>query len=113
MSNSLAVITARADGKCIGICRLVGDGILNVYLQDVVIHPEHQGRGIGTKVIEASLNYMRQSFPENCTIGLMAAREQDGFYAQFGFIPRPTHVYGSGMSAPLHHLHGPKRQRTS
>lgn len=47
---SLSVITAREHGELIGLARLVGDGQTIVYLQDILIRPTHQGRGIGSEI---------------------------------------------------------------
>lgn len=47
---SLSVVTAREDGELVGLARLVGDGQTIVYLQDILIRPTHQGRGIGREL---------------------------------------------------------------
>ncbi|QNP54618.1 GNAT family N-acetyltransferase [Tessaracoccus defluvii] len=49
---SLAVATARQDGELVGLARLVGDGQTIVYLQDILIRPTHQRRGIGRELFQ-------------------------------------------------------------
>jgi len=51
--------------------------------------------------ITLDLTQLQSQYAANCTIGLMAAKGQDSFYAQFGFTARPSNVYGAGMIAPL------------
>ena len=49
---SLAVVTARQDGRLIGLARLVGDGQTIAYLQDILVAPDHQHRGIGRELLQ-------------------------------------------------------------
>lgn len=52
LSASLAVTAARDGGRLVGLARLVGDGLTIVYLQDILISPEYQRRGIGRDLLE-------------------------------------------------------------
>ncbi len=52
VSASLAVVTARQDDKLVGLARLVGDGLTIVYLQDILVSPGHQRRGIGGELLQ-------------------------------------------------------------
>lgn len=52
VNASLRLITVRDDGELIGLARLVGDGHSIVYLQDILIRPTPQGRGIGREVFQ-------------------------------------------------------------
>ncbi|NLT25572.1 MAG: GNAT family N-acetyltransferase [Microbacteriaceae bacterium] len=52
VNASLRLITVRDDGELIGLARLVGDGHSIVYLQDILIRPTHQSRGIGREVFQ-------------------------------------------------------------
>lgn len=49
---SLTVVTARRDGRLIGLARLVGDGLTIVYLQDILIAPDSQRQGIGRELFQ-------------------------------------------------------------
>jgi GNAT superfamily N-acetyltransferase len=53
LSHSLRVATAWADDSLIGLARVVGDGVSVVYLQDILVRPDHQGRGVGKRLINA------------------------------------------------------------
>ena len=86
------------------MARIIGDGVLNAYIQDVIIAPDYRGQGVGRAVIQALITDMRNSIPEDCTIGLLAAAGQEGFYSSFSFITRPDKDYGAGMFAKLQNL---------
>ena len=101
LASSLGGISALYEGELVAMARFVGDGTLNIYIQDVIVAEPHRGRGIGKELIKQLLAFLKNNYPADCTIGLMAAKGQDGFYAQFGFTARPSHVYGAGMIAPL------------
>ncbi|MBR0156431.1 MAG: GNAT family N-acetyltransferase [Clostridia bacterium] len=57
--NSLLTLAAYEDEKLIGIIRTVGDGATIVYIQDIIVHPEHQGRGVGSALIAEILERFR------------------------------------------------------
>ncbi len=102
--NSVLGVCAFSDGQLIGMARIIGDGVLNAYIQDVVIAPDYRGQGIGKAVMKTLIADMRRTLPADCTIGLMAATGQEGFYQSFRFIPRPNTDYGAGMFAKLANL---------
>ncbi|MHA7862571.1 GNAT family N-acetyltransferase [Tessaracoccus sp. Y36] len=55
VSRSLRVVCAREDGHLVGLARVVGDGLTIVYLQDILVDPAHQRRGIGRHLFERVL----------------------------------------------------------
>ena len=54
LENSDFAVCAELDGRTIGCGRVIGDGGLHYYLTDVIVHPDHQRRGIGTRIVAAS-----------------------------------------------------------
>lgn len=104
LANSLHGVTAYDGEKAIGMARIIGDGVINAYIQDVVIAPDYRGQGVGKAVMLALIVDMQQSIPAECTIGLLAAKGQEGFYSSFSFITRPNTDYGAGMFAKLANL---------
>lgn len=50
--NSLKVLCARTGGELIGIVRAVGDGHFILYIQDILVHPKHQRKGIGRRLMQ-------------------------------------------------------------
>ncbi|MDO5613856.1 MAG: GNAT family N-acetyltransferase [Paracoccus sp. (in: a-proteobacteria)] len=82
----------------IGFGRVVGDGALFFYLQDVLIHPDHQGEGLGEQIVTALMDEIAKIAPEGATIGLMSTPGNEGFYENYGFRTRPNDDHGAGMS---------------
>ena len=54
--NSLLVLGAYEDGKLAGIIRAVGDGATVVFIQDILVFPEYQRKGIGSALLRAVLD---------------------------------------------------------
>jgi GNAT superfamily N-acetyltransferase len=69
--------------------RVVGDGGMYFYVQDVIVLPEHQGRGLGDLVMGAVMGYLAGAARSGSFVGLMAASGVERFYARFGFRRRP------------------------
>ena len=53
--NSLKIYGAYVDDKLIGIIRVVGDGYSVIFIQDLLVHPEFQRKGIGTLLLKRML----------------------------------------------------------
>lgn len=54
--NSLHIIGAfNNDEKLIGVLRGVGDGASILFIQDILVYPEYQHQGIGTKLLQQTL----------------------------------------------------------
>jgi len=88
------------DGKTlVGFGRAVGDGILNVYIQDVIVSPLYRGRGLGDAIVQKLISRLTRTLPESATVGLLAARGKAGFYTRHGFQMRPGPTTDGGMSA--------------
>jgi len=101
LANSLHGVTAYDGETAIGMARIIGDGVINAYIQDVVIAPNYRGKGVGKAVILALISDIKRSIPDDCTVGLLAAKGQEDFYSSFSFITRPNTDYGAGMFAQL------------
>ena len=77
------------DADVVGCGRVVGDGGLYFYLQDVIVLPELQGRGLGAAIMDAILRYLDEAAAPGAFVGLMAAQGAEGFYRRYGFERRP------------------------
>ena len=53
--NSLLTLAAYEGENLMGIIRAVGDGSTIVFIQDILVFPEHQRKGIGTALIKEVL----------------------------------------------------------
>jgi ribosomal protein S18 acetylase RimI-like enzyme len=89
LAGSLYSVCAEADGRTVGCARVVGDGGLYFYLQDVIVLPAYQGRGVGAALMRALLGHLARSAPPGAFVGLMAAAGASAFYRRYGFAERP------------------------
>ena len=53
--HSLLTLAAYQNGALSGLIRTVGDGATVVLIQDLLVFPEHQRKGIGTALVRAVL----------------------------------------------------------
>lgn len=52
LRNSHSLVTARLNGQLIGIGNAISDGHLVVYFPHMLVHPDHQGRGVGKQMMQ-------------------------------------------------------------
>ena len=76
--------------KLIGVGRIVGDDSIYFYIQDIIVIPEYQGKGLGKIIMNEVMQYLDDNANHNSFIGLMAAEGVEKFYHKFGFKTRPT-----------------------
>ena len=83
--NSLLVLAAYEDGALSGILRAVGDGYTIVFIQDILVFPEKQRKGVGTALVKAVL----ERYPHVRQIELTTddRPETAAFYKSLGFAP--------------------------
>ena len=70
-----------------------------VYIADVIVRPDFQGKGIGRELMNYAMNYIKSKLKPGWRImvNLQAAKDKEGFYKKFGFIERPNEDFGPGM----------------
>ncbi len=86
LARSLLGVVATLDGRAIGMGRVVGDGAIYHYVQDVVVHPDLQKRGIGDAIVGQLVARILAQAPERAFIGVFAATGTAPFYERHGFI---------------------------
>lgn len=98
IENSLYSVTAVNNGETIAMGRLIGDGLYNLIV-DVVVRPEFQGMGIGSKIIDMLLAYVDKATPAGgrSSVQLIAEPGKEDFYIKKGFKLIPHEFCGSGM----------------
>lgn len=100
IENCLYIVKAVDEaGTVCGMGRLVGDGAVIVYIQDLIVLPGAQGMGIGSMLISALMDYAKKLQEEGTTmmLCLMCAKGREPFYEKHGFIKRPNETLGPGM----------------
>jgi GNAT superfamily N-acetyltransferase len=101
IKNALFIVTAIFEDKIIGLTRVSGDGGYTVLIQDVIVLPDYQNKGIGKKLMEKVMEFIKEKFikkDQNIFINLMSAKDREPFYEKFGFEKRPNENFGAGMS---------------
>ena len=84
LQKSSFTVCVYDEDRLIGFGRIVGDGALYFYIQDVMIHPTLQRQGLGTRVMGELMQYLQKA--ENGSfIGLMAVPGTERFYESFDF----------------------------
>lgn len=98
LERSVIDLTCFEGEHLIGMGRVVGDGVLYFYLQDIIVRPSHQNRSIGRQIVSKLLEEALARAATGATIGLMSAKGKETFYQHFGFQERPTDQLGAGMT---------------
>ena len=85
LANSLFLVVAEIDGEAIGMARVVGDGAMFFYVQDVAVAPEHQAKGVGTGLMHALRDWLVANAPAQAQAFVFEAGGRHGFYQKLGF----------------------------
>lgn len=99
IENSLFTVCAYIDGRAVGMGRIVGDGVVIDYIQDLVVRPDCQGQGVGKVILDRLIKFVKDTKEPDTEIMLclMCAKGREEFYKKFDFIARPTDELGPGM----------------
>ncbi len=100
IEKSLFTVKVIGDrGTPIGMGRIVGDGAVICYIQDLVVSPSVQGMGVGTVMINRLKEFVESIREDGTTmmLCLMCAKGREEFYIKNGFTARPTDNLGPGM----------------
>jgi GNAT superfamily N-acetyltransferase len=100
LPQSLFCIVAEHGGKLAGMARVMGDGATYYYIMDMAVMPELQGRGIGTALMNAAVDFIRTQGNEKALTCLFTHGPRSGFYARFGFEGPDTWLYGMSTMHP-------------
>jgi len=77
--NANLTITARLDGKLIGVARSISDFTYCTYLSDLAVDTDFQNKGIGKKLIEET-----KKMTPNATLILLSAPAAVEYYPKIG-----------------------------
>lgn len=84
---------SETDESVIGMARVVGDGGTVYHVCDMAVHPDHQRQGLGSRLMDAVMEWLEETAPPTAYVNLMA--DVDGFYERWGF--EPTAPASKGM----------------
>lgn len=79
--SSSAWLVAEEAGAAIGLARYLTDGVLTVYLCEILVAKAHRGRGIGRRLVQGI-------FARHPGLRMDTLSDADGFYEALGFCRR-------------------------
>ncbi len=74
-------------GKIIGCAFLLGDGAGFYYVKNVIVHPDWQGKRVGSALMKEITKWLDEHAPDKALVGLHTGETLTNFYKQFGFVP--------------------------
>lgn len=84
-NNSLIILGAYDNDNLIGIIRVIGDGYSIIYIQDILVLPQYQRRGIGSLMLKEILSLYAHVYQKILLTENQAATVS--FYKKMQFIP--------------------------
>lgn len=99
LKNTMATFTCYDQNAPVGMVRLLGDGGMSFYVKDFAVIPSHQGKGVGTRLMEALETYVKDTKNPDWAVSLelISSKEGIAFYKKHGFEERPCEWDGPGM----------------
>ena len=76
-------IAVYEDNKLIGYIDSVSNGVTDAYIQDLMVCPAYQGKGIGTALMDKMLEYLKEK--RIYMISVVYEESLKSFYERFGF----------------------------
>jgi predicted N-acetyltransferase YhbS len=86
-NNANLIVSARFDGKLIGVARSITDFVYCTYLSDLAVDVKFQKKGIGKKLIEETKKYTPQAI-----LILLSAPAAVDYYPKIG-MTKHDHCY--------------------
>ena len=87
LSNTWFAVTIRHEGRAIGMGRVIGDGGTAFQIVDIAVEPQHQGKGLGKRIVAALVEHLRANAPASAYVSLIADGDAQHLYAKYGFTP--------------------------
>ena len=99
LANTLYSISAYDFGEIVGYGRLIGDGVMFIYIQDIMVTPKYQNQKIGTTIMKKLLSKVEEYQKKNPAIRIYVGPDKgkEDFYRKFGFKTRKEMHLGEGM----------------
>ncbi|MFM9589639.1 GNAT family N-acetyltransferase [Streptomyces scabiei] len=84
-------VILRHEGRPIGMGRVIGDGGTAFQIVDICVHPAHQGRGLGRRIMAALTEELERRAPATAYVSLIADGPARFLYEKFGFADTAAH----------------------
>ena len=76
-------IAVYEDDKLVGYIDSVSNGVTDAYIQDLMVHPDYQGKGLGTELMNQMIAYLKEN--RIYIISVVFEESLKQFYDRFGF----------------------------
>ena len=83
VAGSFLAAAAFEEENLVGMGRVLSDGVSDAYIQDVVVHPEFRGKGIGGKIVMFLVSELEARGVD--WIALVGEPGTESFYSRLGF----------------------------
>ena len=83
LMTSYCHITVYEKDELIGYIDCVSNGVTDAYIQDLMVHPNYQGKGIGTELMNQMIAYLKEK--HIYMISVVYEENLKLFYEKFGF----------------------------
>ncbi|MER6677154.1 GNAT family N-acetyltransferase [Streptomyces sp. NPDC000983] len=90
-------------GRPVGMGRVIGDGGTAFQIVDICVHPAHQGRGLGGRIMAALTGELERRAPATAYVSLIADGPARFLYEKYGFTDTAAHD-----SVGMYRVMGPK-----
>ncbi|WP_129727540.1 GNAT family N-acetyltransferase [Ectobacillus funiculus] len=94
LKNSIFAVTVKSRDKVIGMGRIVGDGAMYFYIQDVIVHPGYRRLGMGKEIMNTLVEYLKENAPDKASVGLFISKGKENFYEKCDFKDATPHTKG-------------------
>ncbi len=92
IQNSWYSMSIYDSDKLIGFGRVIADGVHHALIVDLIIHPDYQSKGLGSKLLDKLVSKCKKNKIRD--IQLFSAKDKYAFYEKFGFEKRPINAPG-------------------
>lgn len=102
IAGSSMTICAIAE-DVLGMLRVISDGAMFCYIQDLFVRESYRGRGLGRALLEQALFWIEEELEldEYLIVSLLAAPGTESFYEGIGFARTPNDLVGCAMQCIL------------
>lgn len=81
--SSYCHMTAYVAGKLVGYVDCISNGVTDAYIQDLMVHPNYQNKGIGTELMKKMIEYLKEK--HIYMVSVIFEKELKPFYEKLGF----------------------------
>lgn len=85
LPNSLFAVQILHGDEVVGMGRIIGDGGCFFQVTDIAVLPDHQGKGLGKRIMGEIMRFIETDVPPSAYVSLIADGQAQALYAQFGF----------------------------